>query len=719
MRVTPWLVGLLLLYAGSAQAVDVAISVVVEPSPLQLGYRDTRRSGHIVLSVPEGSTMPPLSLRVLPLRSGTAFALAGFPGNNGNDFIEVSESAQKIDIPIDITRLEVPGSYEGLVDVVVKKPGFTVTPTKIVAVRPDANFAPAIGGAAFKDGRIAITTSDSEPVSSFTVQVPQGSPKRDLEIKLDDALGKALRVTPKDRFPLAPGEQKIVILSPPPDLRLDTYSGVLTIRDADHPDLFSEVFVSVTKVKSMTGRTITLFAFVFVGALVSVLLNNIFPVSLAKRRTRQSLTNAESTIRGCDNVSSTLQAVLLAETAHVRLLNGAFGWYTTTKSEQMQQVDTLLKTLQACVVVANEISKLRTTIGQNSRIPVRLSQSLEEKLLSAENYLVDRRHDLAKAAVDEATNLLGGALSTANLTVLRADLATEIDELLALPAPATPRVGEIQAILTDLTTDLKAGRAVIDTASVDRLLELERSLYISRTYIRDVERNAAANPNLEAFSGELLSRLIRETTSTTTRLLVALAQKKLAPKDVTDAIAAREARIASANKVLPYQIVDFRFVFDDLQEVEAARRLCSYEWDFADNALTPPSDFCRHFFDWTQHRGLIRRRLDWVSQKFARLSSGPRKRNERTVKVSVTPPLRRGDASEFATTIDLLPKRDRGFGAIGIEVSMFFISFFIAICAAYGTQYATLPTADSLSVFITAFLFGFGLDQIRDRTTTH
>jgi hypothetical protein len=85
--------------------------------------------------------------------------------------------------------------------------------------------------------------------------------------------------------------------------------------------------------------------------------------------------------------------------------------------------------------------------------------------------------------------------------------------------------------------------------------------------------------------------------------------------------------------------------------------------------------------------------------------------------VTVTPPFKYGKPMTFHKEITVLPRGDRRLGAIGVEVTMFFISFFIAVCAAYGTQYATLPTADTVSVFITAFLFGFGLDQIRDRTT--
>jgi hypothetical protein len=51
-----------------------------------------------------------------------------------------------------------------------------------------------------------------------------------------------------------------------------------------------------------------------------------------------------------------------------------------------------------------------------------------------------------------------------------------------------------------------------------------------------------------------------------------------------------------------------------------------------------------------------------------------------------------------------------------MQIATFIISTGIAVLAAFGTQYGGgLPSSIDWSVSVSAFLFGFGIDQIRDR----
>jgi hypothetical protein len=715
MRLLALATGLLLMSAGLAQAADVAVTLVAEPTTIQAGQRDERTSGSVVVSTTAPDGLPALYLRALPLKSGTFFSIA-FPKNEGRDWIELAATKDKrLVIPIDVAGLEAPGTYEGQIDVLQQGKDAPVATTKVVVVRPDRAFAPTLGGAAYKDGHISITASDPQSPVSLTVQLPSTSRRRELMVVLNAPLDEVLTASPS-RFELGPGEQRIVFLQIADGMEVGTRTGTLTISDANQQDVATEFFVSATRVRSVGARTLILFGFVFVGAAVSMLLNNIFPVSLAKRRTRQTLTDAEGDIRRCNEVAPLLQSALLAETARLRLMNGGYFWYTTTKAEQMRQIDTMVKSLQASVVVARSIDERRSA-SNRGRISVRLSHLLEGKLSEAENALVGNKPDVAKAFVDDAANLLSNASSAANLSALRTDLANDIQNLLATAAAVDPDVSKKRPdYIAKLIDRLDKNKAIPADMRPSDLLDLERDYHVAQTFVRDFERNLG--PELEKFQDAFVAILSRNTHSPATQQLVWLAQKRLAPQDVVTALAPAGASIACDPAVVPYQMADFRFQFHDpsLRDVDSALRLCTYKWDFGDGTTTPPSDSCRHFFLAPRQGNWLVRALRWIGAKL-RLTKVADPDRQRDINVTVTPPLNLGNPVNFSKTITVVAERDRGWGAIGAEAAMFLISFVIAVFAAYGTQYATLPTADSMSVFITAFLFGFGLDQIRDRTT--
>jgi len=716
MRLLIFTLALLLSGSRLASAADVPITVVSDPPTIRATYQQNSQVGHVVISTTATTGLPALYLRASTLTAGNAFAMIRFPDNGGKETIDLPETtALKRDIRIEVTGLNAPGSYTGTIDITVQGQT-TGAVAKVMVTRDDPNFAPVVGGSAYKDNRISITAADSGEPTSITVQLPANSPRRELEIVLGEtSLKDDMTVTPQ-RFTAVPGEQKVVFLALTDGMPRGTSIGTLTIRDAEHPDLALELFVLATKVRSTTQRTIILLLFVLGGALVSVLFNNIFPVSLAKRRTRQALSECEAAIRACGTISTTLRSALFAEAARLRLLNGSVSWYSTTKAEQIQQGRTLLKTLQDCVEAARSISNQRAMAAMAGPIPIRLLLQVEDRFTTAENNLVDRKLDAAKAKVDEATNLLTNGSTPANLAVLRTDLIRDIQKLLDVAGPGDQRPGDIVA----LVEKLEAAKQIPEGIEAADLLGLERDYHIARTFICDFEHNRKAGSNLAQYEDDFLSNLRNETTSTTTRLLISLAQKELAPADVAAAIAADQAHIETEDNIQLYQMGDFRFVFKDpsLQRIVAARRLCTYHWNFRDGTVSPPGDCCWHFFLASRRGGLLGRIRGWIAAVMRWLVGGERPEQPRQITVTVTPPLNSGPAKAFNRTITLLPKQDHGFGSIGIEVATFFVSFFMAVCAAFGTQYATLPTADSLSVFITAFLFGFGLDQIRDKTTT-
>lgn len=603
----------------------------------------------------------------------------------------------------------------------VTAPGVAAVSAKVAAVREAANFAPVIGGAAFKDGRIVFAAPDGGAQASFTVQNPAGARARRVEILFAPPLQHALAVTPSV-FDLPPGGQRVVFLTDAALAQGQT-TGTMTIRDATEPALAVDVLVSASRGWSAVRRTAVLFVLVFFGALLSVVLNNIFPVSLAKRLTRESLTEAESVIQGLSGASSVLQAALMAETARLRLLNGQFSWYTTTKAEQMKQVEVLLASLKSSIAIADSIARLRAAIQLGGRIATRDIVALEERLSDAEDSLMDGKQDLAKATVDEVAHLRTAALADAALAGLREQLVRDVAQLLAMPASQGNRPQAIEQILADL----RQSAPTIGGLSREDLLDLEGDYQIAHVFIRDFEPHLERDSNLLLFQDRFVAMLRSDVAAAQTRLLVALARQGLAPEDIAQRIGAGKGEVSCADKVRVYRMAEFAFRFSDpaIQVIVAARRLCSYSWDFGDASITPPHDRCQHFFTWTKGDAVqtgwapVARAMRFLQSNQPQEEEGAAiRRVAVTVTVTVTPPVGTSVSPKaFTRNIVLLPKAEHGWGAIGMQVSTFFVSFLVAVCAAYGTQYATLPTIDSLSSWFAPFLFGFSLDQVRDRTT--
>jgi hypothetical protein len=612
MRLFMFAAGLLLASSQFVRAADdaITIAIVTEPATITAGYREDKQSDHVILSTTAAGGLPALYLRASPLKSSNSHASIAFPGNGGRDWIELPASSGKSrDVPFDVKDLEAPGTYEGQIEALQRDARNGAVPTKVVVIRPDPSFAPVFGGPAYKDGQLTITASDPQAPTSLTVQLPQSSRKRELEVVVNKPLDEVVTVKPA-RFDLGPGEQKVVFLQVK-EVPFGTSTGTLTVRDAKQTDVSTELFTSATRVRSAEARTLILFSFVFLGALISVLLNNIFPVSLAKRRTRQALADCNAAIHSCTNISPPLEAALLAETARLELLNGSYAWYTTTKAEQMRRIETLRKSLHASVGIAGQISRLRTLAGNGNRIFVRLSEQVEDKLLDAENALVDNTPDVAKNLVDETEPLLNNAGADANLNALRSDLGKEIERLLT-EAAANGRASIRPRDIVNSLEDLQKRKDGISSMSLKDLLGLERNYHIAKTFIRDFECKRRDGSCLASFQDEFVSRLKGNVTASETRLLVELARTGQAPEDVAAALKDGNADIYCETRVAPDRLTDFRFQFDNanLHGVDAALRLCSYNWDFKDGVLTPPSEYCRHFI-------VPRKNGGWLTRAFA------------------------------------------------------------------------------------------------------
>jgi len=124
--------------------------------------------------------------RPLVLKGGTAMARITFPGpkdsKDPKDFLEVvvpsvKDSPGGVDQTFDVSGLEVAGSYEGAIDVILVADGAQRTRVPIVAARQGSTFDPVIsGGSSFGNGLLTLKpTSASDSRFSFVVENPKGN----------------------------------------------------------------------------------------------------------------------------------------------------------------------------------------------------------------------------------------------------------------------------------------------------------------------------------------------------------------------------------------------------------------------------------------------------------------------------------------------------------------------------------------------------------------
>ena len=140
----------------------------------------------------------------------------------------------------------------------------------------------------------------------------------------------------------------------------------------------------------------------------------------------------------------------------------------------------------------------------------------------------------------------------------------------------------------------------------------------------------------------------------------------------------------------------------------AARQLPSYKWEFDDLASRPDDgEQCKHFF--LPPRGLAR---IW---RFVSLQGSL----TREVQVTVSMPSLSSVSYPFKKVLRFRAQRDHTSSLTATQVMTFIITTATAVLAAYGTQYGSAtPGVIDWSACVSARLFGFGIDQVRDRAAS-
>jgi hypothetical protein len=682
-----------------------AVALAADPTTIPATYREDQASGHIHVAITQG-TAQSIMLRSRPAKLGDSYAPITFKGNGKDSLNFDPQAPATMDVPIVISKLTGTGLYEGTVEAVSSTSGAILAATKVSVVRSDASFAPVVTGDLLKNGRLEFSGAKGDQFV-FTVQNPTPNLERTFTLSL-------LPLTSSNR---TPSGDSLVLTPPTMHLRTGQEQQVFaTLNNAnpsgkvfrairiaaeDDPNLFKDTLISLKDSTASNRLLLWLFLLVLAGALLSVAINNVFPVSITKSQNRVALTQIESDIKNCTTASGSIQTALLADAGRLRLLNGQIQWYQPSNTEKMQQLDRAIVALKDRLEVATAIRAFRLQVQQANLLPITVLTQIEEKLSQAEDALLNGQLDNAKSRRDEAAQLRTAGIAPSTIAALRDDLKTGIQALAATAAPQEGRNPKVAALIEQL----KESAEKIPSMSVSALLDTERDYNVAHTYVEVGERALKRNPGdakFEAAVKLLFGILKANPASLQATQLALLIDSDLTPADIATAVGAKKGRIVCDPKPRLYELTDYRFEFTDprLAAVPVALRLTNFEWNFKDNTSPPHYDRCKHFY---------------VKQK-KHIAPWKNKQTPLTIEVAVTPPSATTPVP-FTHDIILQLPQGRGQGVIGMQILSFAVTSLVALCAAFGTQYSSIPEALTLSAALSAVLFGFGLDQIRSKAS--
>jgi len=714
------LISLLLCAAANAQ-----VKLELGSATLQVDPRTGEANG--VLKVTWGDNDPaPISLRALPVAQGDNYGFVRF-NESHTDTIDVDPKALNCppkgpcEIPFTVEEVWKTGLYQG--SITASSPSTTLATISLGALRAAPSFQPVLTSDALHGGRLVVDAT-SQADFLLTVQNPAGA--RPGEFVLTGIGGGEPHCDPRGpltfspaRFHLEPEASQAVIAAVQPCVPTGEHFLVLHIGSVTDTGPGTDTIVAVTRYPP--GRTWTVLFYVVFGSIVSVMLNNIFPVSRARTALRGSLRQVTATLRECGQAGPALVDGLAAETRRIELSLKQVHFFSASKLAEIQAAQTSVATLMTAAGLARRISMTRSA-ADSATLPIVTHAAIRQKLRDAEDAL---RAGDAQASGDrlaEAQSKLTEAQNDVQQAALAAMLGKQLTKMMTergriVPAPPPPgtdaaahpdshlvqdpsRNPRIRALVEQLSVDMPG----IAALSPSEVLDVERDLYIADIWTEYVEPKLRDDPaRFTELADSLLDSLLRNPKSDQVQTLLDLLRSETTPREIALSLSRGEGWIDCDMHPRALQSVDIAFTFTHpaLQAVPAAKRLLIYDWDTGDNTTPPPSvDRFSHYF-----RKPPRGRRFWG-------------RAERSYDVTLAirvPFTADTDTFPFGTVITPRAGASDWWRAEPMEIASFFISVAIAVATAFSTQYASgVPNEITWSACLTAFMLGFGLDQLRD-----
>lgn len=692
-----------------------------------------------------------VTLHASPFALGDTYAMARFTAS-GSDVLRMDneglhcEPGKECLVRYEVVDAWANGLFQGTIEADTAQGKIASTP--VAALRPIAAFHPTVISDALRNDRLVFDATNG---SSFLLQVqnPMGSPPHRIVLSGGPAdaecpgtagtPGSPVNFVPA-QFQLEPGSTQTVVATVAACQPGDRLT-FLHIADGDGQGVVMDKVIALSRYAPTYYRQGFLLFWVVVGSVVSVALNNIFPVSRAKNALRNDLSRVDEILQNeCPNAGVALIEGVRAEAMRLRLSLDSIHFYDASKLVASQEVQRGVTVLAAASALLRQISLTRSK-AEVAVVSIRTHAAVRGKLRDAEEALLANDGMGANARLSEAQTFLNDAINDVGQKALREALSTSLSKLMSErgrlkatvfgkaepPNDATQTAPEtlnqpegrnfrIKALIEQLWEDSK------DLASLSpaELLDVERDFYVADVWTENVE------PKLEVFaspllgirlpgmvklSEALLNCLLSSPKSDHTQDLLALLRSDVTLDDIADALKQKEAHIECDPQPKYLKGIDVAFVFADpvLNSIPAARRLLAYEWKIDDGTSPPPNvDRFRHYF----RKPASHARLPWGTAAVDKreISLGIQVLFTKPAMIIIDLP-----------TKQLTLRRSARPALRGREIDLatFCVTTSIAIVTAFSAHYASsLPDIISFTDYVTSFMFGFGLDQLRDTVNT-
>jgi hypothetical protein len=747
----------------SAQPAPGSATLVPDHATLAIPAPKGEANGVLRVTL-HGVELGNVILRASPLMVGDTYAFVRFP-DAGSDLIRLDDNKLQCQAGKEcVVRYQVYGAwgtgvYQGTIDAYTSQGKIGTAP--ISAVRPVAPFRPVITSEYLRDGRIVF---DATSASTFllSVQNPAGSPPHKILLSgepddpacqtPDGKPGAPVSFKPS-AFDLEPGVAQNVVatVAPAPCVTAGTHLTLLKTVNGDEPGLWTETVISLSRYAAVGWRQFGLLAFVVFGSVVSVLLHNIFPVNRSKNASRNDLRRADEVLRDCPNARPALIDSLEGEAKRLRFSLQRIHFYDATKVAAMQEAQRGVAALVAAATLTQRISQMRSKVD-GATMSIATHTMICGKLRDAEEALLDGETTTANDCLTEAQTKLSAALADAEQSLLRKPLTTSLTKLMserglladppkqqaAPDATGAPKGDSAPAAAAQLLKQpehrylrIKAlvghlwrNSQDLEKLTAQEILDIERDFYVADVWTEYVERKleafedpelAARRPKLEKLSKSLLECLLANPKSDHVQVLLDLLRSDVTPDEIAEALQRGEAQIECDPRPKYFESVSIAFIFTNpvLNDLPAARRILKYHWSIDDNTRPLDVDRFQHQF----HPDKLVWRMPWDLDKLVwRMPWDAPPPKPRTIKLSVRVPFATDTALHAVLPEVVTPRHPSGGMKIEpMEVTSFFVTTAIALVTAFGAHYASsLPNVITWSDWLSSFMLGFGLDQLRE-----
>lgn len=612
------------------------------------------------------------------------------------------------------------GTYVGKV-VVRNADGEVVSLHDFKILRPAPRFAPELEGEGVADGRLSLRRSVFWPETfNFTVKIPEASSTRRIRFCFQEVrkAGSSTCDAPGVRITPDPARVDPEGGGSPVKVAVDgsaKFDGLLWLIDAqscpDGSEEVDECHLRTAVPAMILPPAWDIVLWVAIGAILSVMLNQMLPASRTKRSNYNRIMELRSKIQSSTEPGADLRMVLNAEQHRIRGVNSEIFWFSPGKKERFDEVNQLIENLARKVDLVARLSALREYFRREGIIPQsRRQRDIDCLLLQSEGALVDGDLDEAESKLDEADKKKSEP-ETDGAGDRRSELAKRIREL---PAQKPERPPYIQNLILKLRSKLQKGNKIDPAASDEGLPQLEHEYAKAALY--EVLEQTLCDHDFGEQELKLKYDFSRRLAAEDFYGARSLLSVRITPHEICETLdKINSGNLGARIRVEPVnpeerQSAVYEVEFDEprLNYLEA-RRLVQFVWDFGDGTARTRGVRCVHHFPLTVlWRNPLRRlqRLQLVKGSY-----------ERTVSVEMSASDdERESTAKTDTKVRVRGPTKRSVGLTLFELFSFVLVTAVAVISAFGAEYANLVGESTYSTWLTAFLFGFGLDQIRDRT---